>query len=110
MTIQTGGQFPIWSGVVFRLRAALDEPAGTFTWANALIESGEGGTIVNSGLWLITADASLIYGGGSFLIVTNTGTIRKTGGTGVSDMGPLDLINEPGGAGGGVIGDDAIAR
>jgi hypothetical protein len=52
--------------------------------------------MVNQGLFQITGDGSLSYGGGSRPIFLNSGTVRKLSGTGTSYVG-MDLINLPSG-------------
>ena len=68
--------------------------AGTVNWVDTLyFQYGYG--INNSGVWNTTADASLAnsYAGGSF---TNTGTFRKSGGSGSTVIGSSITFNNSG--------------
>jgi hypothetical protein len=56
---------------------------GTVTWSNGTVRSGNGGMIVNNGLWNMTTDQVLnnAYGGAGTTF-NNYGTLRKSGGAG----------------------------
>ena len=61
------------------------------------VGASSGNTIINnSGLWQMTGDFGLGYGGVGTMAFTNSGTFRKTSGSGVADNGFIKLFNQPG--------------
>ena len=70
---------------------------GTVNWSGGMLSVGGNNfdttTITNSGLWQITGDYALQYGGGSPPTFLNSGTIRKTTTTGTSTFNEMDLVN-----------------
>ena len=71
---------------------------GTFAWdatsGSLVLTSGAG--INNAGVWDAQGDASMVYGGGAASTFTNTGTLRKSGGTGttqISNSSALNVVN-----------------
>ncbi|MEY4917163.1 MAG: hypothetical protein RL616_1076 [Verrucomicrobiota bacterium] len=52
--------------------------------------------IVNSGLWQMAGDFGLNYGGVGTMAFTNSGTFRKTSGSGVADNTAIKFFNQPG--------------
>ena len=69
--------------------------AGTVNW---LASSGNlsfvsGANVSSSGLWNAQGDAALSYGGGSTSTFTNSGTLRKSAGTGTTQIGDSSAIN-----------------
>ncbi len=70
---------------------------GTVNWSGGMLSVGGNNlnttTITNSGLWQMTSDYALQYGGGSPPTFFNSGTIRKTTTTGTSTFNEMDLVN-----------------
>ena len=99
LTIATNGQFVI-SGTAGKLLYGLTLiNQGTLLCGGSL-QIGNGGAIFNSGLWQITGDFSVNYGGNAHITWTNTGIIRKTAGSGLANQfSRLDdnFVNQPGG-------------
>jgi hypothetical protein len=99
LTIATNGQFVI-SGTAGKLLYGLTLiNQGTLLCGGSL-QIGNGGSIFNSGLWQITGDFSVNYGGNTHITWTNTGIISKTAGSGlVNQFSRLDdnFVNLPGG-------------
>lgn len=63
--------------------------AGSLTWADGQLNTGNGAALVNqSGAsFTLTSDDSLVFNqGGTRTAITNAGTLAKTGGTGTSDI------------------------
>ena len=68
---------------------------GAVNWSSGAIAVGT--TIIsNGGTWTITGDATM-SNGGSPASLTNSGTIQKTSGTGISVVGGVNFINQPSG-------------
>ena len=71
--------------------------AGTVNW---LASSGNlsfiSSSVANNGLWDAQGDSALIYGGGAASTFTNSGTLRKSAGTGTTQIGnsaSLTVVN-----------------
>ena len=72
---------------------------GTVNWTNGgLNVGGTPPTIVsNGGAWQMSGDNALPFGGVGAAIWTNSGTVRKTAGTGSSSIAGFAFTNEAGG-------------
>lgn len=69
---------------------------GTVLWTGGGLSFGN--TVVsNGGLWQISSDDSLGYGGGTTPVWTNSGTLLKSAGAGISTLSGLGFYNQPGG-------------
>jgi hypothetical protein len=68
---------------------------GTVTMNGLGVSSGNT-IIVNSGLWQMPGDFGLGFGGVGTMAFTNSGTFRKTGGSGVADNTAIRFFNQPG--------------
>ena len=95
LTVQPDGQ------LVFATSATKAiSPLTLFNRGTVLLNGGgvsSGNTIiVNSGLWQMPGDFGLGYGGGGTMAFTNSGTFRKTGGSGVADNTAIRFFNQPG--------------
>lgn len=99
--IQPGGQLQITNAANKQFYSLKLVNQGTVTWADGSISvggsSGETTTISNGGLWQITGDNAMNYGGGSAPTWTNTGTLRKSTGSGVSALAGVNFYNAPAG-------------
>ncbi len=62
---------------------------GTFAWqaSSGSLVVQNGAAIHNVGIWDARGDAAIIYGGGATTTFTNDGTLRKSAGDGVTQMG-----------------------
>jgi hypothetical protein len=69
---------------------------GTINWSGTTLQVGTT-SISNGGIWTITGDASLSYGGVGKTTFTNAGTVQKTSGTGISSLFRFPLVNLPSG-------------
>ena len=101
LTIQAGGQLQITNAADKHFYALNLVNQGTVTWADGSISvggsSGETTTISNGGLWQITCDNSINNGGGITPTWINSGTLRKSGGTGITSFNSLNFVNQTGG-------------
>lgn len=72
---------------------------GTVEWqAGSLAVGATPPTLIaNSGLWQMSGDNPMNFGGGLTPWLTNSGTIRKIAGSGVSALGGCNLVNLSGG-------------
>mgnify|MGYP001184941594 CR=1 FL=1 len=71
---------------------------GTILWSGGNLLAGNSGstTISNGGLWQITGDNQIYQTyGGPLMTLTNSGTIQKTGGSGISQISNFQLVNRP---------------
>ena len=86
-------------GARFLRERRLNTPAGA-TWSDTgYLALGLGAEIHNAGTWLVSGDALLFNGFGGSALFSNTGTFRKSGGSGTSSIqipftnaGLLDLV------------------
>ncbi|MEI9959959.1 MAG: hypothetical protein WDM76_02165 [Limisphaerales bacterium] len=101
LTIQAGGEMQIATAAGKQFYGLNLVNEGTVTWADGWISVGGSGAqttiISNGGLWQITGDVSMNYGGGTAPVWTNSGTLRKSGGTGSSGIYGVNFVNLPGG-------------
>lgn len=72
--------------------------SGVFAWqANSgSLVVVNGASITNAGVWDAQGDAAIVYGGGAVSTFTNSGTLRKSAGTGttqISNSGAFRFIN-----------------
>ena len=70
---------------------------GTINWSGSSTLQGGTTSISNGGVWTITGDSSLSYGGVGIMSFTNAGTVQKTGGTATSTFYAFPFINLPSG-------------
>jgi Tol biopolymer transport system component len=76
-------------------RTLVIEDGVTVTQPSGIINQSNGGSIVNSGIWLVTGDASPLFGSApSMFHNTSTGILKKTGGTGVTQVGVPRVVND----------------
>lgn len=68
---------------------------GTVTLGGSGVSSGNT-TINNLGLWQMPGDFGLAYGGVGTAAFTNSGTFRKTSGSGTADNTSVKFVNQPG--------------
>lgn len=68
---------------------------GTVNWTSGNIAVG-GTVISNGGTWNATGDYPMSNGGGS-AYMTNSGTLQKTAGTGISTVQGVKFVNQPSG-------------
>ncbi len=63
--------------------------AGTVNWTGSSgnLSFLSGASVASSGLWDAQGDAQLIYGGGTTSTFTNSGTLRKSAGLGITQIG-----------------------
>jgi len=99
LTVQPGGQLQLAATGGSQLYSCSLVNQGTVVWSGGpLAVGGTPGTVIsNGGIWTITGDASLNYGGGGLPYFTNYGTVQKTGGSGVSSLGGVTFLNQPSG-------------
>jgi hypothetical protein len=101
LTIQAGGQLQFSGDNGLYLYNLSLTNLGTVVWSGSNL--GVGGTspqttiISNGALWEITGDFSLYSGGGPTSLWINSGTVRKTAGSGISTIGGMNFLNQPGG-------------
>jgi hypothetical protein len=101
LTIQAGGQLQFGGNTGMYLYDLNLTNLGTVIWSGSNL--GVGGTspqttiVSNGGLWQITGDFSIYSGGGPTSLWINSGTVRKTAGSGTSTIGGMNFLNQPGG-------------
>jgi fibronectin-binding autotransporter adhesin len=100
VTVKAGGELRLDSAGLQIYNFAITNE-GTFTWSNGSLNVGGSNSeityLTNTGLWQITGDFDMNYGGGGRSLIYNAGTIRKLNGTGTTIIGGVDLINLPSG-------------
>ena len=100
LTILPSGKLNCAAPVNSYLYGLIITNQGTVTWSSGGLSSGGPPTtqIYNSGLWQITSNGTFAYGGGGSGTPNwiNTGTLRKSGGTGTSSIDVFNFQN-PGG-------------
>ena len=95
LTVQAGGQLFCAAPVNTYIYSLTLTNEGTVTWSSGSMNIG-GTRIYNSGLWQITGNNTMGYGGGGQPVWINAGTLRKTAGSGTSDLGGFNFFNQPG--------------
>ena len=94
LTVLPGGQLAVMGTLGTQFYSLNLFNQGTFSWSGGSISVGN--TIIsNGGIWNITGDANVSYGGGNTPCLTNSGTIQKTGGTGTSGFVGVAFVNTP---------------
>ncbi len=95
LTVQPDGQL-----VFATLASKAITPLTLFNRGTVLVNgdnTSSGNTIiVNSGLWQMTTNFGLGYGGVGTMAFTNSGTFRKSGGSGIADNSGIKFFNQPG--------------
>src|SRR3569833_88723 len=94
--VQPGGQLVLANTSSIGLPACTLINQGTINWSGSSIQGGTT-TISNGGVWTITGDSSLSYGGVGIMSFSNAGTVQKTGGTATSTFFAFPNINLPSG-------------
>ena len=95
LTVAAGGELQLVGGYKTLYSFTLFNQ-GTVTWSGGQLGLS-GTTVSNGGLWLITGDNSTSSGGGPLSMWVNAGTLRKSGGSGVTTLGGLNFANQPSG-------------
>jgi len=95
LTVQTNGQLFIASNYGKYIAPLVLTNLGMVTVNGGNLGSGNT-AIYNFGLWQMTGDFGLGYGGVGTMAFTNFGTFRKTTGSGNSDCTPIRFFNQPG--------------
>lgn len=102
LLVQSGGKL-LLNGVSGNLQLytfALTNQ-GTVIWSNGSLSIGGSNSeityVTNSGLWQITGNANMNYGGGGRSLFLNSGTLRKVTGVGTTGIGGFDVLNSPSG-------------
>jgi fibronectin-binding autotransporter adhesin len=102
LSVQAGGELQLngLSGNLQLYNFAITNQ-GTVTCSNGSLSIGGNNSeityITNSGLWKITGNGSMNYGGGGRSFFLNTGTLQKSINSGTTTIG-MDLINFPSGS------------
>jgi len=100
LLVSPGGQLQFNSSGALLYQFSLTNQ-GTVIWSTGGLNLGGSSTvttyITNSGLWQITTNCSMSYGGGGRSVFYNAGTIQKTGFNGTTFMSGFDLVNLPSG-------------
>jgi hypothetical protein len=101
LTVQTGGQLNLAAASGLHLYNLALTNHGTVTWSNGTLSVGGSNSettyITNNGLWEITGNNSMGFGGGSRPLFLNSGTVRKFSGAAQSAFSGVDFINLPAG-------------
>jgi hypothetical protein len=96
-TLAPGARLQVADGDAKRLSGATFANQGSIAWqtdAPLLLQSGA--SLLNQGRLEFLADGSLVNGGGSTSVVVNTGAIVKSGGTGITAIGPAVVFDNQG--------------
>ena len=100
LTVKPGGELRLDSAGIQLYAFALTNQ-GTVTWSNGTLAVGGSNSeftyVTNSGLFQILADFNLNRGGGGRSTIYNSGTLRKQGGTGITTIFGMDIVNSPSG-------------
>jgi len=91
LTITANGDCVYTSGTELTGRTL--NVAGTATLSGTNSLCAQSGTINNSGLFDIVRDVNVWWNGGSSAVLNNTGTLRKSGGTGTSGWSSVAVNN-----------------
>ncbi len=67
--------------------------SGTVNWQAGAIFLSNGAAVNNQSLWNATGDDSLNNNGGALSTFTNSGTFRKSAGTGATTIGSIAFVN-----------------
>jgi hypothetical protein len=72
---------------------------GSVLWSGGSLSVGSTPPTVisNGGLWQLTSDDVMSYGGGLTPVWTNSGTLRKVSGSGISSVAGMSFYNQPSG-------------
>ncbi|HAM70403.1 MAG TPA: hypothetical protein DCM86_02030, partial [Verrucomicrobiales bacterium] len=101
LVIRAGGETKLGGGGNLQLYSSAITNLGTLTWSSGSLSVGGNNNattvISNGGLWQITGDTVINYGGGSRPLLVNGGTLRKTAGAGATSFNGMDLVNLPSG-------------
>ncbi len=94
LTIETGGQLVFASGTKNLYGLNLVN-RGTVLWTSGTLNLGA--TVVsNGGLWQMTGNDTMSHGGFTVPVWTNSGTLLKSSGAGMSSLSGINFINQPG--------------
>lgn len=96
LTVLPGGQLVLANTNNSALSPLYLVNQGTINWSGTLLQIGTT-SISNGGVWNITGDSSLSYGGVGTTIFTNAGTVQKTSGTGTTTFFNFPFVNLPSG-------------
>jgi hypothetical protein len=96
LTVQTNGQLLFATSNGKFIYPLVLTNLGTVTENGSSINTGTT-TIYNLGQWLMTGDFGLGYGGVGANSFMNSGTFRKTSGSGNSDCTPISFFNQTNG-------------
>lgn len=98
MWVESGGELQLNSASGLQLYSAAITNEGTVTWSSGSLAVGgsnsETSYVTNSGLWVMSGNDGINYGGGTRPVFSNSGVLRKLSGTGQSAMS-MDLVNLP---------------
>ncbi|NOS70493.1 MAG: hypothetical protein HOP33_11240, partial [Verrucomicrobia bacterium] len=100
LTVQPSGQLLLSESTAKNLYQLTLINQGTVTWSGGLLQAGSTPTTVisNGGLWQITGNDTFYNPfGGPPMTWTNTGTLRKSGGSGTTTINDFNLFNQAGG-------------
>ena len=100
LTVQAGGQLSLATGTTKLLYWLTLINQGTVSWSGGQLNGGSTPTTVisNGGLWQITGDNT--FGnpyGGPPMTWTNSGTLRKSGGSGTTSINDFNFVNQASG-------------
>jgi hypothetical protein len=100
LTVQPGGQLVLATAATKQLHWLTLINQGTVTWSGGNIQGGSTPTTIvsNGGLWQVTGDYVFSNPfGGPPMMWTNSGTLRKSAGSGTSQINDFNLLNQPAG-------------
>ncbi|MBI5383580.1 MAG: hypothetical protein HZA90_02725 [Verrucomicrobia bacterium] len=101
LTIEPGGQLQLTGAPNKQLYGFSLVNRGTVTWSGGTLAFGGTApattTISNGGLWQITGDSTINYGGGNTPTWVNGGTLRKSGGAAIAGILGVRFVNQPDG-------------
>ncbi len=99
LTVLPGGQLSLATASAKSVYALALMNQGTVDWSGGTLQGGSTPSTVvsNGGLWQITSDNTFYNYWGNTLIWTNTGTVRKSAGSGTATLQGFNFVNQPGG-------------
>ena len=96
LTVQSGGQLLFAGSSGAYIYSLIITNQGTVTWGSGSLTAG-GTKIYNNSLWQMTGDNSTSWGGGAQPLWVNSGTLRKSAGTGTSRIDSFNFQNQTSG-------------
>jgi hypothetical protein len=96
LTVSPAGQLVLATATTKTLYSFTLVNQGTVNWNSGGLYFGST-VISNGGLWQMMADNTVTWAGNILPLWTNSGVLRKTGGSANSGLNAMNFVNQPGG-------------